>query len=446
MRLPRLLILALVVLAAGRAGAGYVGRGSRPPGGPLSAIWSATHIVVVTARPGGGVRVVESWLGDLKPGDPIDLPELYEFRPPTDEWEWATAGFAGRATIIRYAPERRFAPVVGHELPPIWDKADAADPADPAPTAWNPFGFSPNPRSPDGDPGRRAVLVLRRRVVEGTGVWPDTVAYFPAAGHITDCYADLDGDRLRFHGRRPCESCGPAGGATDAGNYRRLVAGIIRLREALRPALATGDGASVAAEVAWRLRGDPPEVQSLLLDLLDEAGPAARLAASADSELWRVQARSARRPAQVGAAGAWPDEQVGRPAALVPALDPRTLSEPRPAVAELTVLWCSVTRPVADLSEFLGVESVKRPSEPDCAPPAPAAPPVAVAAQPAPPAVFAAPCVCPPAVAYVAPCPPPVISYYVPCPPPVVIYYVPCPPPVVVRSALCPPRPTERRP
>ncbi len=39
--------------------------------------WNATHIVLVQTTPKGGVfSVVESWKGDLKPGDSVEVPEL----------------------------------------------------------------------------------------------------------------------------------------------------------------------------------------------------------------------------------------------------------------------------------------------------------------------------------------------------------------------------------
>ena len=39
--------------------------------------WNATHVVLVQTTAGEGVvPVVESWKGDLKPGDAIEVPEL----------------------------------------------------------------------------------------------------------------------------------------------------------------------------------------------------------------------------------------------------------------------------------------------------------------------------------------------------------------------------------
>jgi hypothetical protein len=45
--------------------------------------WYATHIVVVTEGKeiDGKVRVLESWRGDLRPGDRLDLPDLAAFAP-----------------------------------------------------------------------------------------------------------------------------------------------------------------------------------------------------------------------------------------------------------------------------------------------------------------------------------------------------------------------------
>jgi len=45
--------------------------------------WHATHIVVVTEgkKIDGKVRVLETWRGDLRPGDRLDLPDLAAFAP-----------------------------------------------------------------------------------------------------------------------------------------------------------------------------------------------------------------------------------------------------------------------------------------------------------------------------------------------------------------------------
>src|SRR4030095_3388719 len=45
--------------------------------------WNATHIVVATEGKtiDGVFRVLESWKGDLNPGDSIKIPELASFKP-----------------------------------------------------------------------------------------------------------------------------------------------------------------------------------------------------------------------------------------------------------------------------------------------------------------------------------------------------------------------------
>src|SRR5580658_2628 len=57
--------------------------GTRPSFYLDACAWDATHIVVVTEgeRTDGQVSVLESWKGDLKPGDNITVPELAAFEP-----------------------------------------------------------------------------------------------------------------------------------------------------------------------------------------------------------------------------------------------------------------------------------------------------------------------------------------------------------------------------
>jgi hypothetical protein len=58
-------------------GAIPVDAGIRPSFSLDRCTWSATHIVLVQTTPTDGIfSVVESWKGDLKPGDPLEIPEL----------------------------------------------------------------------------------------------------------------------------------------------------------------------------------------------------------------------------------------------------------------------------------------------------------------------------------------------------------------------------------
>ncbi len=51
--------------------------------------WNATHVVVVSegARIDGSVQILESWKGDLKPGDCLDVPELAEYESEASRTE-----------------------------------------------------------------------------------------------------------------------------------------------------------------------------------------------------------------------------------------------------------------------------------------------------------------------------------------------------------------------
>ena len=73
MNLPRALLLAATVVGVSRVQAAI-----RPSFNLETCAWNATHIVVVSdADKGGDNRtVVESWRGDLKPGDTISIPAL----------------------------------------------------------------------------------------------------------------------------------------------------------------------------------------------------------------------------------------------------------------------------------------------------------------------------------------------------------------------------------
>ena len=58
-------------------GAITVDAGIRPSFSLDGCSWSATHIVLVQTTPtDGAFSVVESWKGDLKPGDSLEVPEL----------------------------------------------------------------------------------------------------------------------------------------------------------------------------------------------------------------------------------------------------------------------------------------------------------------------------------------------------------------------------------
>jgi len=62
-----------------------VSAGIRPSFGIEVCSWNATHIVVATEGKtiDGVFRVLESWRGDLNPGDTIKIPELASFKPPS---------------------------------------------------------------------------------------------------------------------------------------------------------------------------------------------------------------------------------------------------------------------------------------------------------------------------------------------------------------------------
>jgi hypothetical protein len=80
----RLLVVAALAAAPGAARAEGVGRGFDAP----NLTWAATHIVLVE-----GEKVVESWAGDLKPGD--ELPDgaaaYARIRPPRLDPDWVKA-------------------------------------------------------------------------------------------------------------------------------------------------------------------------------------------------------------------------------------------------------------------------------------------------------------------------------------------------------------------
>jgi hypothetical protein len=70
--LPLACFVSLLAMGAIRVDAGI-----RPGFSLDGCSWSATHIVLVQTTPEDGVfSVVVSWKGDLKPGDPVEIPEL----------------------------------------------------------------------------------------------------------------------------------------------------------------------------------------------------------------------------------------------------------------------------------------------------------------------------------------------------------------------------------
>jgi hypothetical protein len=74
-KLDCLFLTACVILLA--FGAIQVDAGIRPSFSLSSCSWSATHVVLVQTTPeDGAFSVVESWKGDLKPGDSLEIPEL----------------------------------------------------------------------------------------------------------------------------------------------------------------------------------------------------------------------------------------------------------------------------------------------------------------------------------------------------------------------------------
>lgn len=83
----RLLLLLLVICGSGSAAI-------RPSFEPEESSWRATDIVVVTEgeKIDGVFTVLETWKGDLKPGETITIPEMAEFEARDarliDTWSW----------------------------------------------------------------------------------------------------------------------------------------------------------------------------------------------------------------------------------------------------------------------------------------------------------------------------------------------------------------------
>ena len=70
-----LFLTACVILLA--IGAIQFDAGIRPSFSLGGCLWSATHVALVQTTPkDGAFSVVESWKGDLKPGDSLEIPEL----------------------------------------------------------------------------------------------------------------------------------------------------------------------------------------------------------------------------------------------------------------------------------------------------------------------------------------------------------------------------------
>ena len=75
--------MVLLVLLCGSHS--LISAGIRPSFDLETCSWNATHIVVATEGKtiDGEFRVLESWKGDLNPGDTIKVPELASFKPPS---------------------------------------------------------------------------------------------------------------------------------------------------------------------------------------------------------------------------------------------------------------------------------------------------------------------------------------------------------------------------
>lgn len=429
---PLLLLLPMFVLAALPAGttAGYTA-----PFDPHRCAWDATHVVVAFAKSPDTVEIIESWAGDLKPGETIELPDLL----------W------GDGSAV--------------ELPHIKVSARAL-----GPNIWRLAGVGREAQFPYLDPvpnresGVRTVLFLVRRTAPGR---PGVAAYRPAARWLEASLVQIEAGRVGTYGQWQGNP-GPytlGGSSMPEADLRRQVSEVARARATFSAALAAGDADMLAAVAARLLQTHPEEFQPLLLDLLERAGPAAlptlRIVVS-DDKLWRVHSRAIRALARAGGAEVRPDlarllaedvaywKRVGpglpvpqpggtyqyptpdegqaqwrvecrlaRTEAILAALEPDTLGESRPAVAGLASLWRALPQ-LAGRGD-VAARCAKLLGELPPAPPAP--PPAPVAAGPV--AAPAVACARPPLVV---------------CPPPVMIDYVPCPPPIVVVPAPCAPR------
>jgi hypothetical protein len=80
---PSLLLLALPLLLTLCVAAPSARAGIRPSFSLESCAWFATHVVVATEgeKIDGVLTVLESWKGDLTPGDAVSLPDLAAFNP-----------------------------------------------------------------------------------------------------------------------------------------------------------------------------------------------------------------------------------------------------------------------------------------------------------------------------------------------------------------------------
>src|SRR6185369_10112108 len=90
-RIQKYSVFVILVLLCGSHS--LTSAGIRPSFGLEGNTWNATHIVVVTEGKtiDGIFRVLESWKGDLNPGDTIKVPELASFkaessRTVSDPW------------------------------------------------------------------------------------------------------------------------------------------------------------------------------------------------------------------------------------------------------------------------------------------------------------------------------------------------------------------------
>jgi hypothetical protein len=140
--------------------------------------WDATHIVVVTEgeQIDGEVTVLQSWAGDLNPGDHIYVPELTSFKPPSSriiQTQWDSDGegpiqYVTGSRMILFLKRR------GETVPPVADRAVAS-------CVWGPAGSE----------GIRASVVW----VEEDETFAIQQLSYP--GHALLTYCDMSGDEMR---------------------------------------------------------------------------------------------------------------------------------------------------------------------------------------------------------------------------------------------------------
>ena len=100
--------------------------------------WDATHIVVVTEgeQIDGEVTVLQSWAGDLNPGDHIYVPELTSFKPPSSRIIRTQSDPDGE-NPIEYVTGSRMILFLEKVPGPIQEGYDAPDQGD-ASWVWGP--------------------------------------------------------------------------------------------------------------------------------------------------------------------------------------------------------------------------------------------------------------------------------------------------------------------